>query len=338
MNANARESKTVIVLAAGILCGCGNYADFTLPAPDLGGPGAPFKWEASAQPALGRGEAGEWDSVDVLNPSVVQFRGAYLNLYSGFDGHTWHTGVASSSDGVHWQKRGRVLSPSGWEGGYIAANGSALIDGDQILYWYQAGDPPRIALARSSDGLAWVKHSRAVLETGPRGSFDERGVADPYVIRTGNRFYLFYTGMDRARRQRLSVARSTDGVKWQKLRSNPLLELGGPGAFDEMGLGEPAVWSSGGSYWMLYTGRHRDERRRIGLAISSDGVHWQRDESFRPLAGGEAWNNQVLCDPSVEMNPRGVRVWFGGGEVAHPAENIHGQIGVGELRPRFIVH
>ena len=151
---------------------------------------------------LTRGEPGSWEATDVLNPSVVRFHGQYWNLYSGYDGHTWHTGVATSMDGSQWQKRGRVLSPEGWEGGYIAANGSALSEGDEILYWYQAGDPPRIALARSSDGLAWRKNPAAVVPTGPRGSFDERGVADPYVIKRGGRFYLFYLGEDRARRQR----------------------------------------------------------------------------------------------------------------------------------------
>ena len=327
--------KPAVLLLAILLCACGRYADFTLPPPDAGGPRAPFAWEPSAEPVLGRGEAGEWDSVDVLNPSVVRFHGQYFNLYSGFDGRTWHTGLALSSDGLHWEKRGRVLSPSGWEGSYIAANGSALAADDEILYWYQAGQPPRIALARSGDGLAWRKHPEAVLETGPRGSFDERGVADPYVIRAGGRFYLFYMGMDRARRQRPGVARSSDGVRWAKLRSNPVLELGAAGAFDEIGLGEPAVWSSGGSYWMLYTGRDRAERRRVGLARSPDGVRWERDRSFSPIAGGEPWNNQVLCDPAVEMTQGGIRVWFGGGDVPHPAENIHGQIGIGVLSAAF---
>ena len=111
-----------------------------------------------------------------------------------------------------------------------------------------------------------------------------------------------------------------------------MLELGPAGAFDEIGLGEPAVWSSAGSYWMLYTGRDRGERRRIGLAKSADGVHWELDPSFPPLAGKEPWNRQVLCDPSVEVTRDGVRVWFGGGDVPHPAENIHGQIGAGFLR------
>ena len=57
-------------------------------------------------------------------------------------------------------------------------------------------------------------------------------MADPYVIRAGRSFYMFYLGMDRARRQRLGVAISDDGVSWYKLRANPILELGEYGAFD----------------------------------------------------------------------------------------------------------
>ena len=270
----------------------------------------------------------------MLNPAVIRFDGEYLNLYSEFDGKTWHTALAKSADGLVWQKRGRVLSPSGWEGNYIAANGSALVSGDQILYWYEAGEPFRIALARSKDGTNWSRQGAAVLGPGPRGSFDERGVSDPYVIRAGDFFYLYYTGIDRARRQRLGVARSRDGIDWEKLRSNPILELGSPGAFDESGLGEPAVWTSGGSYWMLYTGRVPNERRRIGLARSSDGVQWERDLSFPAISGAEPWDREVVCDPTVEVTPEGVHVWFGGGDVARPDENLHGQIGFGWLRTR----
>jgi len=236
---------------------------------------------------------------------------------------------------VHWQKIGRALSPETWEGSYIAANGTALVSDKEILYWYVSGPlgAHKIALARSRNGgLDWTKNPKPVLSPGPRGSFDERAVADPYAIRRGEWFYMFYLGQDRAARQRLGLARSRDGIVWQKLRSNPILELGEVGAFDEMGLGEPAVWTSGGSYWMLYTGRDHAERRRIGLARSPDGVHWERESTFRPIAGAETWNSQVLCDPEVELLPDGkIRVWFGGGDMAAPDQGIHGQIGVGVL-------
>ena len=321
----------LVIPVAGIAAGCGRYADFVLPPADAGGPRPPFQWTALPEPVLGRGDAGAWDSSDVLNPSVARFRGKYLNLYSGFDGRTWRTGLATSADGVAWRKQGEVLSPAGWEGAYIAANGAALADGGSVSYWYQAGEPSRIALARSSDGVDWQKHGGAVLSPGPSGSFDERGVADPCVIRAGANLYLFYLGMDRAGRQRIGVARSLDGVRWEKLRSNPALELGAPGAFDEMAVGEPAVWSSAGSYWMLYTGSNRGKQRSIGLAQSGDGVRWERVAGFKPVAGDQPWNRQVLCDPTVAIEGSAVRVWFGGGDVPSPDENLHGQIGMGVL-------
>ncbi len=201
-----RRERSLVSLCVLLLAGCGRYADFTLPAPDAAGPRAPFTWDAAPAPVLGRGPEA-WDSGDVLNPSVIRFRGVYLNLYSGFDGKTWRTGLAASPDGVAWTKTGQamtgqVLSPEGWEASW-ATNGSALVEDGEILYWYAAGNPPRIALARSRDGVAFTKQPEPVVPLGPRGSFDERGVSDPYVIRRGEFLYLFYLGQDRAARQTL---------------------------------------------------------------------------------------------------------------------------------------
>ncbi len=221
--------KLLIVLAL-LSCSCGKYANFTLPPPDAAGPKGPFHWEASPEPVLSRGS--DWDSGDVLNPSVVKLNGEYQNYYSGYDGHSWNTGLATSTDGIHWTKRGKILGPD-------AGNGSALVVSGKTLYWYQTGSPVQIAL-----------EGKIVLKTGPRGSWDEIGVADPGTSSNAMENCTCTTlGMDRARRQRLGVARSHDGVNWEKLIGNPSMELGGSAAFDEMGMGEPAVWSSGGSYW-----------------------------------------------------------------------------------------
>ena len=316
------------------LTGCGRYANFCLPAPAPGSPANSFAWNPATSPVLA---PGDWDSGDVLNPSVVRKDNTYYNLYSGFDGKTWHTGLAISSDGVHWRKQGRIISPQPdtWENSYIAANGSVLRNQSEFFYWYQAGPraTPEIGLAQSSDGQHWRKDPSPVLETGPRGSWDERGVADPYVLLIGDFHYMYYLGQDRARRQRLGVARSRDGVRWEKLRSNPILEPGSDGAFDENGLGEPAVWQSHGRYWMLYTGRDRAENRRLGMARSMNGVTWEKlPGSF---SGSERWNNKVICDPTILVEGDSIRVWFGGGDVASPDENLHGQIGVANLIPKL---
>jgi len=100
-----------------------------------------------------------------------------------------------------------------------------------------------------------------VLEPGPYGSWDEYGVADPDVVRIEPYFYLFYLGQDRARRQRLGVARFHDGVRLARklLFFRPTLSWNWatPARSTRNGLGEPAVWNSHGFYWMLYTGpRH----------------------------------------------------------------------------------
>jgi predicted GH43/DUF377 family glycosyl hydrolase len=313
-----------------LLSGCGRYAGFSLPPLPPGDERATFTWSAHPEPVLARGGASGWDAGDALNPSVVRAGGEWMNVYSGFDGHVWRTGVATSPDGLAWRRGGARLAPdpATWEGAYIAANGAALLDRGRLFYWYQAGpkDSPRIGLARD-----WRKEAAPALAGGPRSSWDERAVGDPHVLKIGNWFYLYYLGQDRARRQRLGLARSTDGVTWEKLRSNPVLELGGAGAFDEVGLGEPAVWQSHGYYWMLYTGRDTAEQRRTGLARSSDGVHWRKLPPV--LMGDRPWNAKVLCDPAVAVEGDIVRVWFGGGDVASPDENLHGQIGYGELHP-----
>jgi len=155
------------------------------------------------------------------------------------------------------------------------------------------------------------------LPLGPYLSWDERAVADPFVLQKSGWFYLYYLGQNRARQQQLGLARSHDGVHWEKLRSNPVVRmpLPGTGAADENGLGEPAVWEHAGVYWMLFTGRDALENRSLALAYSRDGVQWER-------------TGQVLCDPAVV----GDQVWFGGGDRASPDENLHGQIGMGYLK------
>jgi len=297
-----------------LLAACGKYTDFTLPPVAGGDPSLTFRFVAQPDPVLPRGEF-----QDALNPSVS---GA-ANLYSVWDGRTWHTALATTDDGIHWQPKGIVLSPDPrtWEGNYMAANGSALGD----LYWYEGGPKghARIGLARR--GSPWTKEPAPVLDHGPPGSFDERAVADPYVIRIDPYFYMYYLGQDRAVRQRIGVARSRDGVRWEKLRSNPVLEMGD----DDAGLGEPAVWQSHGFYWMLLTVRNFDETRYLALARSIDGVHWTRLPAR--YAGAQPWNSKVLCDPTVVVEGDTIKVWFGGGDVASPDENLHGQIGFGTL-------
>jgi sucrose-6-phosphate hydrolase SacC (GH32 family) len=306
--------RGILPLSVVWLTGCG-YSDFTLPKLSPTAPAPVLRFQAQPDPVISRGQFH-----DALNPSVA---GPY-NLYSVFDGQ-WHTALATTADATHWTPQGVVLRAAA--GDYIAANGSAVAHNNQFWYWYETGtkDRIRISLARSSDARAWKPEPAPVLSIGPSGSWDERAVADPYVIRLGDHFYMYYLGQDRAVRQRLGVARSTDGVHWEKLRANPVLEM----EPEEAGLGEPAVWQSHGYYWMLFTVRDFSENRHLRLARSTDGIHWLRLPQF--IRGDQPWNSKVICDPTVVVDGERILVWFGGGDVASPDENLHGQIGFATL-------
>ena len=303
------------VSVALLFSSCGKYAAFTLPPLPGGDTSLTFRFLAEPEPVLTRGEFH-----DALNPSVA----GGVNLYSVFDGQ-WHTALATPQDNVHWQPRGIVLRAAA--GDYIAANGSALFYNRQFWYWYETGTRQRlrISLARSPDARAWRPEPAPVLDLGPSGAWDERAVADPYVIHTGGRFYMYYLGQDRAIRQRIGVARSDDGVHWEKLRANPIVEMDD----DERGIGEPAVWQSHGFYWMLYTVRDFSENRYLRLARSTDGVRWTKLAAR--YRGEQAWDSKVICDPTVVVEGERIMVWFGGGDVASPDENLHGQIGFATL-------
>ena len=75
------------------------------------------------------------------------------------------------------------------------------------------------------------------------------------------------------------------------------------------------------------------QNRRIGFAWSTDGVRWNRLAADSVFAGGEAWDSKVVCDPSVLAEGNAIRVWFGGGDVASPDQNLDGQIGLATLAP-----
>jgi predicted GH43/DUF377 family glycosyl hydrolase len=302
-------------------------------------PGAPLKIEnVYQQPVLTRGGAGSWDSIDLLNPSVIRFKEHLYNYYSGFDGQVWHTGVALSNDGVNWEKydKNPVLSPSpkDWDVSYISANGAAILWGGKVLYFYQGVDVygvTNIGLATSEDGLTFQKATKPVLTTGPIHTWDSAAVGDPYVIAKGDTLYLYYLGQNEKSVQRLGLARSKDGMHWEKLLTNPFLDVGAAGTFDENGLGEPSVAHVPPFFYLVYTGRDASENRNIGYAISTDGVNWKKMTTKGLLSSDQRgkWASHVVCDTTLLSKGNGkFAVWFGGGDKQEPAQNLSGQVGL----------
>jgi predicted GH43/DUF377 family glycosyl hydrolase len=313
--------------------------NFNLSVADRIPSAAPFSIGAiHDDPVIRRGLTGEWDAVDVLNPSIVRYKGRLINYFSGYDGVTWRTGIATSEDGISWEKfKGNpILSPGkdGWDKSYISANGAAIVRDGKIIYYFQGVDDSgitRIGLATSSDDLSLAKLKEPVLSPGPSGTWESMAVADPYVIQREGVLYLYYLGMDDRYVQRIGVARSNDGIHWERFTGNPILDVGAKGTFDENGIGEPSIAYNPPYYYLIYTGRDSTEKRNLGWAISLDGTHWKKMSTTGILSESQkqSWYSSVICDTTLLQDKDGQwRLWFGGGNIPKPDQNINGQIGV----------
>jgi hypothetical protein len=84
---------------------------------------------------------------------------------------------------------------------------------------------------------------------------------------------------------------SSDGKNWMADPSNPVLSGNGEGV--------PMVWKEGGIWYMLY---RYGSPLMIGLANSTDAVHWTRCERNPVLTGDVGqWD-----DPSYQLDPWGI--------------------------------
>jgi len=69
-----------------------------------------------------------------------------------------------------------------------------------------------------------IETMRVVLQPSTSG-MDWNYVKDPYIVAVGNRFYMYYIGKDRY--EQCFLATSTDGEKWERHPTNPVLSQGG---------------------------------------------------------------------------------------------------------------
>ncbi len=163
-------------LSGGTFNGPGDIGRATAPAPT--GP-----WTIDPEPVLSPGPSGAWDEVQVNAPNVLKTKDGYVMYYDarGSDPASM-IGMATSSDGVHWQKYNdpstndpafaesdpvlkvsadgwdstRVIDPNviqtpdGWEMIYLATSGSGKFTQGEFSF----------GAASSPDGIQWIKSDR----------------------------------------------------------------------------------------------------------------------------------------------------------------------------------
>jgi len=197
---------------------------------------------------------------------------------------------------------------------------SALFDGNEYHMWYVGNNGSKrcIGYARSANGVIWREYPvNPVLQDGLGDVWDGEFVTQPSVLHDGTEFHMRYTGYD-GTNFTIGYATSDDGIVWSKYASNPVLDLGDSGSWDEMGVSSPTVILKDDIYHMWYTGND-EANMKIGSATSSDGINWTKNVAnpVLDLGGIGSWDSAGVSNPMVLLDnrPSGnqvYRMWYTG--------------------------
>ncbi len=162
----------------------------------------------------------------------------------------------------------------------------------------------------------WVEtpFGKSVIDRGPVGEWDHAAVDNPYVYAEDGRFYCFFEAQDTKRsgwHERIGLAVSDDGVKWNKSPDNPVLDVGRKGAWDGVVAKLPSgVIKRADRYYLFYSGRNHSDIRKtakaIGVATATSLAGPWRKHDGNPILSGRAdgWDRHLTTLP-VEIFKQG---------------------------------
>jgi hypothetical protein len=108
---------------------------------------------------------------------------------------------AESTDGISWDRAGRIAVPLAGDGREFAvARPNVIRERDRYRMWYSRRTPDyRIGYAESPDGNAWTRRDElAGIEPSP-GSWDGRTIEYACVFDAAGDRYMLYNGDDYGR-------------------------------------------------------------------------------------------------------------------------------------------
>jgi predicted GH43/DUF377 family glycosyl hydrolase len=196
----------------------------------------------------------------------------------------------------------------------IVPAGEVDADGDGVMICDGDCDDADAAV------LGWVAEDSGfmrsdcnpVLSYGTSGLWDDYAVAPGGVVFDGTQYRMYYTGYDGSR-WRIGAATSDDLLNWTKYASNPVLDLGASGDWDDDHVGWVDVDRDGSDWTMWYSGSG-GTNYQIGVATSSDGYAWTRDANNPAVAlgGSGEWDDYHVYYPTVGEYDGEYHMWYTG--------------------------
>jgi predicted GH43/DUF377 family glycosyl hydrolase len=241
---------------------------------------------------------------------ALKVDGQYLaawNAYpsAGYEEGAAVIGLARSRDLLHWTLTDPILRPEDgapWEHGGLYRPDLLLDRGTYFLYYNAKTDPlpksegggwhEQTGVATSTDLKHWTRSPlNPILRNGTRGSAtypvtnplhdqvplipdsrDSRFASNPFVVKNGSQYAMFYFGFgyERPGRACEMLALGSDPLHFAKV-PEVLIDTGAVGTIDETFAHKPSVLYHDGALYHFYcavSGKYPNETRGIAVAHS----------------------------------------------------------------------
>ncbi|WP_344975733.1 family 43 glycosylhydrolase [Compostibacter hankyongensis] len=250
------------------------------------------------------------------DPYVVNFKGRYLMYYSMWklkDSNDPHSGkflaigIAQSSNLNDWKKVGEMLPEGPYEKKGLGAPGALIRDGKVHLFYQTYGNDAKDAIchAVSDDGIHFIRDASNPIFHPKKSAWTNGRAIDADVYFFNGKYFLYFATRDTAGRiQKLGVATApanTDFSRkdWTQASHDAILapQLDWEGQCIEA----PSIIAHKGKLFMFYAGNYNNHPQQIGVAVSRDGISWERISRSPFLSNGKPgeWNESESGHPDI---------------------------------------
>lgn len=217
----------------------------------------------------------------VVKGKVHLFYQTYGNRENDAICHAW------SKDGIHFtrNKTNPIFKPDGdWNCGRAIDAEVFHFDGKYFLY-YATRDPnfkiqmQGVAVAPGKTKFNredWTNLSKDAPMLKPELPWERDCIEAASIISKNGELFIFYAGGYNNAPQQIGVAKSKDGIRWERLFDEPFLANGKPGEWNSSESGHPHIFDHpDGSSWLFFQGNNDNGKTWY---ISNKEVIWKKNQ------------------------------------------------------------
>ena len=210
-----------------------------------------------------------------------------------------------------------IITPQGdgWESAGTF-NPSVFLRDGKIVMLYRAQDKSgtsRLGYAESVDGIHFTRRNEPVFS--PEEDYEkDGGVEEPRLVQFGDTYYLTYTGYNKKDAQ-LCLATSKDLIHWER-KGVILPAYKGKWNVRWTKSGAIVPQKIAGKYWMYFLGTSRDNNDQMGVAWSTDLLHWTEatDAPVLSVRAGKFDSRVAEPGPAPIVTAKGIVLIYNGAD------------------------